>query len=166
MEKNKNMVRWTNEEKALLAHFVKIAINENNLNALEGCKFAAKKLGRSESACYWQWHNNIKNNNIKPLSTEEVDNLIDNNNSVINSQNEDLVETIDNLKAEIKKLENNQVKLLKFIDKCMDDLNFKVYVTLADTGCITQSDIRYNTELVSRMINHKLENLDENGNIL
>lgn len=167
MENTKNMVRWTDEERALLAHFVRIAEKENGLSASEGCDFAAKKLGRSAQACRYQYYSVIKAKGLaddailcelKETNTEEEKEYF--------TTVEELLNTIEELNNKLKKAEENQEKLLKFIDECMDDLNFKVYVTLANTGRITQSDIKYNTELIFRMINHKLENLDENGNIL
>lgn len=160
MENTKNMVRWTDEERALLAHFIRITVSENGLSAKEGCKFASKKLGRSEAACMWQYHNYIKYNpNITVLSPEEE---VESLNSVGVDTNK-LLRTIENLEAKLQKAEENQKRLLKFIDECMDNFNYATYILMAKTGCITQDDIRYNTALISRMIYHNLEKLDENG---
>jgi flagellar motility protein MotE (MotC chaperone) len=163
MENTKNMVRWTDEERALLAHFVRIAEKENGLSASEGCDFAAKKLGRSAQACRYQYYSVIK---AKGLANDAVLTELTETNTEKQEEKEyfttveELLNTIEELNNKLKKSEENQEKLLKFIDRCMDDLNFKVYVTLADTGRITQDDIRYNTALISRMIHHNLENLE------
>lgn len=169
MENNKNMVRWTDEERALLAHFVRVAERENGLSASEGCDFAAKKLGRSAQACRYQYYSVIK---AKGLANDAILSELTETNTEKEEEKEyfttveELLNTIEELNNKLKKAEENQEKLLKFIDECMDNFNYATYFLTAKTGCITQSDIKYNTELVSRMINHKLENLDENGNIL
>lgn len=159
MENTKNMVRWTDEERALLAHFVRIAEKENGLSASEGCDFAAKKLGRSAQACRYQYYSVVKAKGLAndAILSELTETTTKKEEEEYFTTVEELLNTIEELNNKLKKAEENQEELLKFIDRCMDDLNFKIYVTLADTGRITQSDIKYNTELVSRMIHHKLE---------
>lgn len=169
MENSKNMVRWTNEERALLAHFVRIAEKENGLSASEGCDFAAKKLGRSTQACRYQYYSVIK---AKGLANDALLFELEETNTENQEEKEyfttveELLNTIKELNLKLKKAEENQEKLLKFIDECMDNFNYATYVLTAKTGCITQDDVRYNTALISRMIHHNIEKLDENGNIL
>ena len=71
MKQEKKMVRWTNEERALLAHFIRVAIEENGKSNKEALEFASIKLGRSKNACYWQYHTYISKGNYKPINNIE-----------------------------------------------------------------------------------------------
>jgi len=122
MENTKNMVRWTDQERALLAHFVRVAETENGLSASEGCDFAAKKLGRSAQACRYQYYSVVKakgldNNNlvVEEPDTEEQEYF---------TTVEELLNTIQELNNKLQVLEQNQEKLLKFIDESIEDYNF------------------------------------------
>jgi len=79
MEKvEKKFTHWTNEERALLAHLVKVAMDSNGSNNLsKAVKFAAPKLGRSESACMYQYTYNVKTGLYKPLTNDEAENMLD-----------------------------------------------------------------------------------------
>lgn len=50
---------WTDEEQALLVHFIKTAQKQGK-TVLEACKFASKKLGRSVAACQTKYHTELK----------------------------------------------------------------------------------------------------------
>lgn len=136
MELNRNMVRWTDLERALLAHFVRVAETENGLSASEGCDFAAKKLGRSAQAYRYQYYSVVKakglNNNN--LVVEEPD-----------TEEQEYFTTVEELL--------NTIKELKFIDQAvLEDYYFQIWRILGSTGNITLEDITYQNNLLLRKI--------------
>jgi hypothetical protein len=151
---NKHMVRWTNEERNLLAHFVRIAVDENKLSLQEGIEFAAKKLGRSKAACAWQYQNFAKYMYTSTANTVFKESAIENN-------TEDLLATIKELNSKLKNLESFQAEIVEFVNYWLDQYSTAAIRTIAYAGSITPEDIRYNNNLIMRMIAHKVEQLND-----
>ena len=63
---------WTKEELALLAHLIGTYQEENNYSdILDACEFASKKLGRSKMACYGQYHNKMRGQDLSSFALVE-----------------------------------------------------------------------------------------------
>jgi hypothetical protein len=61
---------WTKEEHALLAHLIETYLQTED-NLLDACEFASKKLGRSKSACYAQYHQKMRGKDLSTFALEE-----------------------------------------------------------------------------------------------
>lgn len=149
MIETKNMVRWTNEERALLAHFVKIGVEMNKLTIKEACEFASKKLGRSLPACEWQYQNYIKAGKVKPMSESDF------------VSNEELINTdeqleIDYLKTELLKAKAEKTELMSNMSNLLTNLENTFNHIQKNTTGLTETDIIYNINLVRRTLIGKL----------
>jgi hypothetical protein len=154
MVEQKTMVRWTNEERALLAHFMRIAIEENDKSSQEALQFAASKLGRSISACAWQYHTFITKGNYRPIT-------------VIDDAEEELFKTTES--DELEKLANELAysqELVRRLKETLDDIydavttcgarnTWSLICILEDTGKITPEDLEYHNNLIDRIFRHK-----------
>jgi len=152
MMEEKRMVRWTNEERALLAHFVRVAVEENGKSTQEALSFAAIKLGRSKAACQWQYQNYVSKDKYVPLTIEEEQ---------INTENT-LDNTIDLLRQElaysqdlVHKLMTERSLVHDAVLSCMSRNTWNLKCILEDTGKITFEDVDYLNSLIERIFNYK-----------
>jgi hypothetical protein len=61
---------WAKQEQALLAHLIETYLQTDD-NILNACEFASKKLGRSKSACYAQYHQKMRGKDLSSFALEE-----------------------------------------------------------------------------------------------
>lgn len=146
---NKNMVRWTNHERALLAHFVRIGMEENNLDLKASCEFASKKLGRSTSACMWQYNTFIRTGKVNPLGelkeTQEEDSAED----LLNNQ---FQEEINFLKHRLQQAISEKNMMVNNVVQQLEDFKFNLNKIKELTSEITELDVSYHINLIIRIL--------------
>lgn len=152
MEENKNMVRWTDKERELLAHFVRIAVEEKGYTVREACEFTSKKLGRSTAACEWQYQTYIKPKRIKPVFPEE-DGLFDQPKRGEEIAN-DTELAMAALREEIKTVTGQYNLLVHNVSVYLGRLETTFREIKATTGELTDEDISYSISLIRRIMGY------------
>ncbi len=145
---NRNMVRWTNHERSLLAHFIRVGVEENNLDIKSSCEFAAKKLGRSIDGCLSQYHNYIKTGKVKALGdVEELEELEE---EVVPETDKDF--EMNYLKSKLNQAIVDKNTMLSNINSQLEDLRFNLVKIKELTSEITEIDVSYHINLILRTL--------------